>query len=254
MKQTIKIKNICIGEGVPKVCAPIVGRTKEEIFQQAKKLSEVSPDLIEWRVDWFDTFKDYSAVLSVLKELNKIISKIPLLFTFRTKGEGGEMEIAFEDYFQLNIEAAKSRYVDLIDVELFMGDKVELLIQKLQQEAIPVVVSNHDFQKTPTKEEMLSRLQRMDTLGADILKIAVMPKSKKDVLTLLEVTNEMREAYTNKPLITIAMEKSGVISRIAGEIFGSDVTFGAAERASAPGQITVGKLRDILQTIHEITI
>ena len=86
---------------------------------------------------------------------------------------------------------------------------------------------------------------------ADIPKIAVMPQSKKDVLTLLSATNEMVEEHANRPIITMSMAATGVISRLAGEVFGSCLTFGAAKKASAPGQMGVNDLKIILETLHK---
>ena len=104
---------------------------------------------------------------------------------------------------------------------------------------------------TPSKEEIISRLCAMQEKGADIPKIAVMPQSKKDVLTLLSATNEMAEEHANRPIITMSMAATGVISRLAGEVFGSCLTFGAAKKASAPGQMGVNDLKTVLETLHK---
>ena len=90
----------------------------------------------------------------------------------------------------------------------------------------------------------------MQQSGADILKIALMPQSKQDVLTVLAATLEMSEQHTDRPLITMSMAGTGVISRLAGEVFGSAITFGAASKTSAPGQIGVRQLADVLDIIH----
>ena len=110
-------------------------------------------------------------------------------------------------------------------------------------------MSNHDFFKTPSKEEIISRLCTMQEKGADIPKIAVMPQSKRDVLTLLSATNEMAEEH--RPIITLSMAATGIISRLAGEVFGSCLTFGAAKKASAPGQMGVNDLKTVLETLHK---
>ena len=91
----------------------------------------------------------------------------------------------------------------------------------------------------------------MQELHADILKIAVMPKNRQDVLTLLAATEEMERKDAKSPLVTMSMGGLGVISRCAGESFGSSITFGAAEKASAPGQLEVSELKKILDTIHK---
>ena len=88
-------------------------------------------------------------------------------------------------------------------------------------------------------------------MGADIPKIAVMPQTKKDVLTLLSATEEMASDYADRPIITMSMAGTGVISRLCGEVFGSSMTFGAAGKASAPGQIGAEKLHQALQIVHD---
>ena len=115
--------------------------------------------------------------------------------------------------------------------------------------SVPVIASSHDFQKTPGKEEILSRLKKMDALGADILKIAVMPLGRADVITLLDATQEA-DASIDKPIVTMAMGRMGLISRLCGEAFGSALTFGSVGAASAPGQINAEDLREILALIH----
>ena len=92
----------------------------------------------------------------------------------------------------------------------------------------------------------------MQELGADIPKIAVMPGNKKDVLTLLSATREMAEEYADRPIITMSMSGNGVISRLSGEIFGSAMTF-ALKKASAPEQMRVEDLRQVLQILHKST-
>lgn len=116
-----------------------------------------------------------------------------------------------------------------------------------------MIASNHDFNGTPEKDVIVGRLRRMQELGADIPKIAVMPGNKKDVLTLLSATREMAEEYADRPIITMSMSGNGVISRLSGEIFGSAMTFGAAKKASAPGQMGVEDLRQVLQILHKST-
>ena len=87
-------------------------------------------------------------------------------------------------------------------------------------------------------------------MDADIPKIAVMPRDKKDVLTLLLATEEMQRMYADRPIITMSMAGTGVISRLCGEVFGSALTFGAAKKASAPGQMGVNDLHTVLTLLH----
>ena len=101
------------------------------------------------------------------------------------------------------------------------------------------------------KDEIINRLCKMQDLGADLPKIAVMPNTSEDVVTLLAATEEMSTKHANRPIITMSMGGLGLVSRLAGETFGSALTFGAAKAASAPGQISVDKLATILEVMHE---
>lgn len=245
------IKNLEIGTGIPKICIPNIGKTKKEILANAAQYKDLPMDIMEWRADWFDEVQNISEVTDVLKELHNLLPDTPLLYTFRTKKEGGMLELDPEQYTALAIAAADSGYADLIDVELFTGDTlVRSMITSIHNSGAKVIVSSHDFEKTPCAEELLDRLRRMQALDADILKIAVMPHSAKDVLTLLSVTDEMHSHDACRPLITMSMAGTGGISRIAGEIFGSSVTFGAGTEASAPGQLNAATLSEMLKTIH----
>ncbi|WP_293978020.1 type I 3-dehydroquinate dehydratase [uncultured Clostridium sp.] len=252
MGHAVKVKNVIIGEGIPKIAVPIVGRTDDEIISEAKGLEKIKFDIVEWRIDFYKEVTDIEKVKSVLKELRKLLRETPILFTFRSKKEGGEAHISKEYYVKLNCEAAKTKEVDLIDVELFTGDEyIKEIVEEAHNNDVKVVISNHDFYKTPDKEEIISRLVRMKELNADIPKIAVMPQSESDVLTLLCATNEMKEKYSDIPIITMSMAGMGLISRIAGEFFGSALTFGAADKASAPGQIRAEDLYNVLQVLHK---
>ena len=252
MKNTINIKNIIIGEGTPKICLPIIEQTSENIISAAKAIDNLSYDIVEWRVDWFEHFSDTDKVLQVLHSLNDALSDKPILFTFRSLQEGGKQSISQSNYEALIKTAITSGLVDMIDIELSVGeDIVKNIINIAHENNVIAIVSSHDFKKTPDKETIVSKLQKMQILGADIPKIAVMPNSKQDVLTLLSATEEMATNYADRPIITMSMDKTGVISRLCGEVFGSSVTFGSVQKASAPGQINVSDLSTILNIIHK---
>lgn len=248
---TVKVKDVILGDGIPKICVPIVARTKKEIIEEALSFKNIHVDVVEWRVDWFDDVFDIEKVKDVLKDLVPALNNTPLLFTFRTSKEGGEKSIEPGAYAELNKAAAATGLIDLIDVEAFTGDNiVKDIIEAAHAADVKVVASNHDFEKTPSKDDIIYRLRKMQDLGADIPKIAVMPKCKSDVLELLEATVIMSEKYADRPIITMSMSGTGVISRLAGEVFGSALTFGASRKASAPGQIGVEDLNSVLQLLH----
>jgi 3-dehydroquinate dehydratase I len=249
---TVKIKNVVLGDGTPKICVPIVAKTKEEILTEALSLADIHVDVVEWRADSFEDVFDIERVKDVLKDLVPVLNNIPLLFTFRTSKEGGEKAIDAKAYSLLNKAVAATGLVDMVDVEAFTGDEiVKDIIESAHAFGVKVVASNHDFDRTPSKDDIIYRLRKMQDLGADIPKIAVMPRSKLDVIELLEATVIMSEKYADRPIITMSMSGSGVISRLTGEVFGSALTFGAVKKASAPGQIGVEDLYKVLQLLHK---
>ncbi len=247
---TVKIRDIEVGAGMPKVIVPIVGKTKEEIVNRGAELSGMDLDVVEWRVDFYDDVFDTEKVLETLKELRAALGEKALLFTFRTKKEGGEKAIDADAYTKLNTVVAESGNADAVDVEIFSGDDVvRKNIGAIHAAGKVVVGSNHDFFKTPSKADIIYRLRKMQDMGADIPKIAVMPQNKDDVLTLLAATEEMKQ-YADRPIITMSMSATGVISRLCGEVFGSSMTFGTVGAASAPGQIPVEQLKKSMEILH----
>lgn len=251
--KTVRIRNLIIKEGRPKICVPVVGSTLEEMKASAIHISELQnqPDMVEIRVDWFSEVFCQEKVEELLRTIRTILKDMPLLFTFRTKKEGGEQEITLNRYKELLLAAADSRLIDAVDVEAFSFEApVMELVTKLQSRGITVIGSNHDFTGTPDKAELVRRLYAMRDMGMDVAKIAVMPVRTEDVLTLLGATVEVGEDDNMCPVITMSMSGTGVISRLAGEIFHSAVTFASAGHSSAPGQIPIEQLKQVLDVIH----
>ena len=233
----VLVRNIKLGDGTPKICVPIAEKSLKDIIKAAELIVDSPADLVEWRADWFEDVFDVDKTREVLKTLRKILGDIPVLFTIRTIDEGGEIKIDAETYLELNKKAIDSTFVDLLDVEAlhFEADAQEL-INYAHEKAVKVIASHHDFEKTPEEEILILKLQSMGKYGADILKIAVMPKTTKDVDMLLKIAKE--RTY---PFVAIAMSELGLKSRLQGAI-----TFGTVGKASAPGQISVHELKKML--------
>lgn len=251
MNKVYNIRNVVIGEGMPKVIVPIVGKTDEAILEKIRSLDLEQMDVIEWRVDFYERVFDTASVLSILKKIREGIKETPLIFTFRTQKEGGERAISMTDYTALNKAIAESGDADIVDVELFSGDDiVSMNIENIHRAGKLAIISNHDFFKTPPEDVLIDRMKRMMAFDADLPKIAVMPKTIEDVLVLLGATHKMKTYYADRPIITMSMSDKGVISRLTGTVFGSSMTFGAVGVVSAPGQIDVKALNAVLAIIE----
>uniref|UniRef100_UPI00405605E4 type I 3-dehydroquinate dehydratase n=1 Tax=Agathobacter sp. TaxID=2021311 RepID=UPI00405605E4 len=250
MQKELIIKGKAIGEGKPLICVPVMDRKKEDIVEEVKRLIDLGVEMVEWRVDAFEEVNSLNAVREVLNELKPLVEHTILLYTFRSKEQGGMCEMSYGEMYDLHQAAAETKIVDLVDVEYFKDDYVDKEIGILQKMGVKVITSHHDFYGTPQDDVIFVLLEKMTASGADIIKLAVMPQSAEDVLTLLSETNRFHKEYPKLPLITMSMGKLGAVSRICGETFGSCVTFGAGKNASAPGQIQAEKLKGILETLH----
>ncbi|MBT2572454.1 type I 3-dehydroquinate dehydratase [Bacillus sp. ISL-51] len=249
---SITIKNKVIGEGLPKIIVPLTASGENELLQEIEDVHTLHPDIIEWRVDVYEHVDSLDAVKDMIQKVRKAAGDTPLLFTFRSHKEGGKKVIEDSFYVKLVKTAIETKQIDLVDVELFTGEaEVKSIVATAEANGVYVVMSNHDFHKTPEKEEIISRLRKMQEYGAHIPKIAVMPQSTEDVLVLLDATHTMKTKYADRPIITMSMAGTGLISRLAGEVFGSACTFGAGKEASAPGQIPVDELRSVLTVLNK---
>lgn len=247
----VQVGNLEIGAGIPKICVPITGRTKEEILDQAREVAKAGPDLVEWRGDFYEDIMDYACVRELFIAIFDILGQIPLLFTFRTDREGGNRQISTEDYVNLNRMVSEIEEVAFIDVEVFMDcPKMRDLIQTIHKNGKVVIGSHHRFDLTPSRPDMISVLKTLEENGADIVKLAVMPKTEEDVRNLIQATSEAVCNELTHPAVTMSMGSLGVSSRITGELFGSSITFGCVGEPSAPGQVPLETLREELESVH----
>ncbi len=250
--KSIKIKGQPIADGKhPLICAPLVATNEVALVAEASRLVAKSPELIEWRVDFFDQIDNSAAVIAAAGKIKATIGDIPLLFTRRAEHEGGEViGLAEEQVVAMYADVLASGCIDLIDYELsHQPAYVSRVTELAKQYETPLILSYHNFQQTPSVDEIVARLLAAEAAGADVAKVAVMPNSKKDVLNLLAAT----EAASNRlsiPLITMSMGAFGALSRLIGGAFGSAVTFAVGETSSAPGQMAIEDVDAVLNILH----
>lgn len=249
--QTVRVGSLELGKGQPCIIVPLTSSALPDLLLEARDLASLPVDMAEWRVDMFGSGPvQEHEVLGALEQL-KAVLPVPLLVTFRTCAEGGNRPLSPEAYASLCTALCRSRLPDLMDVEAFTDIRRAASLVALAHDCgIPVVASSHDFSATPPENEIVRRLLSMQNdLDADVLKIAVMPASRADVLTLLSATQKACD-LVSRPVITMSMGPLGVISRVCGQSFGSAATFGAARAASAPGQMNVRDLHAVLAALQ----
>ena len=247
----VDIRGCRIGEGRPKVILPIVERAEAAILEKAAQFSTLQADCVEWRVDHFDDARTPGAVARCLAKLRVALKDKLLLVTIRTKAEGGEQALSHPEYLSFLSLILDTDCADLLDIEFFTaGADLPKLVEQAHSTGVAVVCSSHDFAKTPPRAELVRRMVAMQQAGADLPKVAVMPQSRTDVLELLAATAEMAEHHPETPVITMSMGALGAVSRLAGEAFGSTMTFANPGQASAPGQVSLDIVNEVLDALH----
>ncbi len=247
----MQIKKQIIGTGRPLVCVPVVEIEEDGIYEAAQRAVKCGAEVLEWRIDWFAHAANSKRVDEIVRGLQNICGDVILLGTFRSRRQGGEQEITQEAYLALLQGMAKSGQADLLDVEVSEISNPSAIIRRLHDMGQHVVASKHYFSHTPADIQMQQDLTQMQQMGADIGKLAVMPHSPLDVLRLLQVTAQMQEEHPQYPLVTMAMGGLGAISRVSGQIFGSCMTFASVGKTSAPGQMPLEDVKEILEKLSE---
>lgn len=240
------------GGHLPAVCAPLVARSAAELVAEATAVAALQPDLLEWRVDFFEGIADTRAVLDTGQRLRAATPGLPILFTRRSQREGGQPIALSEPQVQaLYEEVAGAGLVDLLDHEM-SGDAAGTARMRALATAcrLPLVLSFHDFQRTPADAELRERFARAHALGADVAKVAVMPQSMEDVHRLLGATLQASRELPI-PVISMAMGGLGAVTRVCGGVFGSALTFALGTAASAPGQLPLADVRAALAVLRK---
>ncbi len=252
-KKPISARSQLLGGPLPLVCIPLVGKSQDAILEEARNVPCIAPDAIELRIDSWDFVEDVPKAVSMIENVRKTVGDIPIILTCRGHWEGGFQKVSDESKFAVYDRAVTAALVDFIDVELVYGDrKIREIRDSLKGAGASLIVSSHDFSKTPTREVLFSTLAAEIRAGADVAKLAAMPRSEEDVLNLLSATLSIRREYPDVPLITMSMGGLGAVSRITGGLFGSDLTFAVGSNASAPGQIPVSDLRRCLAVVYPV--
>lgn len=240
----LHIRGLILGGPRPAVCLPLVGGTRHKVAEEARALTALQPDLLEWRIDGFEQVENIDACLSLLKEMRTIIGDIPLIFTCRIDQEGGMQPISPEKRLELVCAAMKTGDVDILDIELCNPREfIDTVRKQAAESGVKLILSYHNFTETPSEAFICSKLAVAQEAGADIVKLAAMPHDQDDVLTLLRATLRARNEIIAGPIVTMSMGTPGVLSRLAGGLYGSDVTFAVGMGVSAPGQIPIGELK-----------
>lgn len=240
---------------LPLICTPLVGRTQADVLDELAAVLPKKPDLIEWRVDFFEGIADTALVLDTARAIQAQAGGIPLLFTRRSTREGGE-KIGLDEagVVQLYEAVCAEGCAELIDYEMCNAPADFARLRAASSgRGILLVASYHNFQATPDAPSLVGKFAEAERLGGDVAKVAVMPQGPEDVLTLLAATHTASRTVA-LPLISMSMGAYGSLSRMVGWVYGSTVTFAVGKSSSAPGQVPIEELRQVLATVRRAVV
>ena len=251
----IKIRGSVINKsGQPLICVPLVARHQDALLAALNSVLPKQPDIIEWRVDFFEAIHHIEQVVATAQALRKAAGLIPIIFTRRAMHEGGEAILVDEAHVLSMYEAViASGAVDIIDYELSQPSAHRARLRAAtRQHAVLMMLSYHHFTATPTLAALVAKMAEAAAEAADIAKVAVMPQRPADVLVLLEATM-LASTQLEIPIVTMSMGSLGAITRLSGWMFGSAMTFAAGTSQSAPGQMPIDALRAAMATMRDAT-
>ncbi|KAK9292866.1 hypothetical protein L1049_020955 [Liquidambar formosana] len=229
-----------IGDGLRRnstmICAPVMAESVDQMLIQMQKAKELGADLVEVRLDYLKGFSPKQDLEILIKQ-----SPLPTLITYRPIWEGGQYdgdESRRQDALRLALELG----ADHIDVELQVAPEFYNSLRGKKSEKVKIIVSSHNYQNTPSSEDIGNLVARIQATGADIVKIATTAQDITDSARVFQVL-----AHSQVPTIGIVMGERGLMSRILCSKFGGYLTFGSVEAGivSAPGQPTVKDLLDL---------
>ncbi|MBN2096503.1 type I 3-dehydroquinate dehydratase [Candidatus Peregrinibacteria bacterium] len=219
------------------ICTPVQEKTQEKANKRLQELKNKA-DLAEV---WIDQIRDL--------DLRTLIGKaaLPLVVVCKKPAEKGAFRGSWADV-AVQLENACKFGAEYVDIPFNMPKNLSKKVVHSStsvgiKKKTKIIISHHDFRKTPSSQWMLKTARAMKKSGADIVKIAVMARSLEDTFNLICLAQRLQAEKI--PHILIAMGKGGVLSRIITPFLGGTIMFAPlkASRATASGQLTVAELK-----------
>ncbi|GMA31267.1 type I 3-dehydroquinate dehydratase [Litorihabitans aurantiacus] len=235
----------------PRIVVPVLGADEHAVLAHAVEVARSGADVAEWRLDAWGAHDGVGAV-AMLPRLRAALDGLPVLATYRSRGEGGPGALDDDGYAALLTSLLEGPHdpPEGIDLELTReGSVVAELTTRARAHGVSVVGSSHDFAATPSDDELDTIFDLLAARGSDVLKVAVTPADRGDVLRLLDAAH--RAARHGVAVLPVAMGEAGALTRVAGQGWGAPATFAMVGAGSAPGQVPVAVLRRALDAVDD---
>lgn len=264
--KNIRVKDLKLETGRPKIAVPITGINHEEIMEQVAEAMKTPCDMLEWRADYFfgempgleEKVENKAAHMEMIRILDDIDYKtesMPLIFKIKGINQGGKLLLDRKHAYDLAALAAQSKLIDFVDMELlddddsFDAEQVINQVNEIHKYGVKVIHSYHDFEDMPSLEQIVSLASNMRALGADVVKICGTAAGTDDAKVMLEAAAQLTAGDQN-PVILIAMGQQGIATRVAGGKYGSCISYAYCGESTAEGQVDVETLSKLLDEYY----
>jgi 3-dehydroquinate dehydratase type I len=222
----------------PKICVSLTFKDPHELYRHAQRAEAMSADLVEVRLDRISDYKGISKVAGAVE--------IPVVATNRPVSQKGSFAGSESERLGLLMDAVEGG-ADYVDIESSTRN-LDQVIETFRKASAKIILSYHDHSRTPKLSELKSTLVKLHRSKSDLYKIVTTARSPEDNLTIL---NLLTTNQRTNPLVSFAMGKPGIWSRILAPFYGADFTYASLERGleTAPGQPSISELRSIYETI-----
>jgi len=222
----------------PKICVSLSSKDPHELYRKAQRAEALSADLVEVRLD---KLNDYQGVSKVAKAV-----EIPVVATNRPVSQKGSFARSESERLSLLMDAVEGG-ADYVDIESSTSH-LDQVIDTFRKTSAKIILSHHDHSRTPKLSELKSTLAKLQKRKSDLYKIVTTARSLEDNLTILHL---LKTTHRTNPLVSFAMGKPGVWSRVLAPFYGADFTYASLKRGleTAPGQPSISELRRIYETI-----
>lgn len=238
------MKGICpdFNDGKLYVTIPVMAADMEDLKAQAATAKENDPDMIEWRADALAGIDKDEIRDEALKTIREIMGTTPILFTCRDFTDRGKQDLPYEVKKKILEAAVKSDNIDVVDIELPHKEYIPALKELAHANGVKLLIAHHDWNNTPSNEEMTAIIREEYDLGADILKYSFAPQSYGDVARVAEVTIASKKEWQDRPCFSISGGEKGMISRICGRALGTNLCFASIGKTM---QVHIADLRKL---------
>ncbi len=251
----VHIGGVVLGRAPVKILASVCAQTLREMVHQGCAIEGSCADILEWRADYYEDAAPWQEAVNAMRAF---VTK-PILYTFRSAGEGGvSAPISDAEWRQKVLEAIASGLFDAVDVE-YNREGFRDVLAAAKAARVPAILSWHSFEPVSLKDDdspVWKIFEALTREPADVSKFVIMPAGEIDAaLMMAHIAKSRKEAKEPlKPLIAMSMGEAGCYTRVAGELFGSCATFASVAQRSAPGQLDAQETRRMIDELSFVPL